>query len=69
MPTARECLCCREVEKVVKRIDTSDSEVTCITEHEGFYPVCLNIWVLQTAYFEYRQSYGTGDISSISVPE
>ena len=33
---------------MVNRIDTSDSEVTCITE---------------------QQSYGTGDISSISVPE
>ena len=68
MPTARECLCCQEVEKVVYRIDPSDSAVTCNTEY-GFYPVCLNIWVLQTAYFEYRQSYGTSDLSSISVPE
>ena len=31
----------------------------CITEHEGFSAVCLNRWVLQTAYyFQYRQQYG-----------
>ena len=30
----------------------------CITEHEGFDAVCLNRWVLQTAYFQYRQQYG-----------
>ena len=30
--------------------------------HDGFDPVCLNIWILQTAYFNYRHHYGTRDI-------
>jgi len=33
---------------VASRISTSDSEHACIAEHEGFHPVSLNIWVLQT---------------------
>ena len=46
------CSRMREVERVVNRITTSYSEVVCVTENEGFYPVCLNVWVLQTAYLE-----------------
>jgi len=30
----------------------------CITKHEGFDAVCLNLWVLQTACFQYFQLYG-----------
>jgi len=46
-------------ERVVSRINTSHSEPACITEHESFHPVALNIfWVLQTAHFKYRQTYG-----------
>ena len=30
----------------------------CITEHEGFHPLCLNQWVLQAAAYETRQQYG-----------
>ena len=36
----------------------SGSEVNCIIDHEGFESVCLNVWVLQTAYFAYRYHYG-----------
>ena len=35
-----------------------DSSIQCITEHPGFSSVCLNIWVLQTAYYQYQQHYG-----------
>jgi len=35
-----------------------ESEVKCITDHEGFQPVCLNLGVLQPAYFTYQQHYG-----------
>ena len=38
------------------------AQISCITEHEGFEPVCLNIWVLKAGYFSYRQHYGTHDI-------
>lgn len=74
MPTGRECVCCTEIQRVVDRMNstaTSDMEsaCNCITEHEDFHPVCLNVWVLQTAYFEYRQTDGTGETSSFEVHE
>ena len=59
MPSNAECLCCREIDKVVNKLEESEGTVSCITEHEGFEPVCLNVWVLQAAYFQYRQHYGT----------
>ena len=58
MPTAVECVCFTEIEEILNRKDQSQ----CITQHEGFEPVCLDVWVLQTAYFSYRQAYGTRDI-------
>jgi len=30
----------------------------CITESGGFEAVCLNKWVLQIDYYQYRQQYG-----------
>ena len=58
MPSCRECLCCCEVDSVVQKIQENGIAISCITEHEGFEPVCLNLWVLQAAYFTYRQRYG-----------
>ena len=26
----------------------------CITKHPGFQAVCLNRWVLQTAWYQYK---------------
>jgi len=31
---------------------------SCITTHPGFQSVCLDTFVLQTAYLQYRQQYG-----------
>ena len=42
-----------------------DIAVSCITDHEGFHGVCLNVWVLQTAYFNYRQRYGVAEEKAI----
>lgn len=61
MPTNTECLCCREVDAVDSKIQESSSDIECITDHEGFGSVCLDVWVLQTAYFNYRQQYGEAD--------
>ena len=60
MPTARECVCCCEIDQVnEKKQETwSGSEVACIVDHESFESVCLNVWVLQAAYFAYRYHYG-----------
>ena len=54
MPTNHECVCCCEIDTVYNE---SENDISCITDHEGFESVCLNVWVLQTAYFNYRQRY------------
>ena len=61
MPTVVECLCCTEIEQMIDMLQQFDPDLTCITGHEGFEAVCLNVWVLQAAYFSYRQQYGTHD--------
>ena len=33
-----ECVCCREVDEVVRKIEENDTEVDCITSHEGCVP-------------------------------
>ena len=57
MPTSVECICRHELPQVHDLID--DASAVCITKHPGFNSVCLNIWVLQAAYYIYRQHYGT----------
>ena len=61
MPTSRECICCCEVERVVLKKEENSSEISCITDHEGFESVCLNVWVLQAAYFSYSYHYGDAE--------
>ena len=65
MDTSRECICCREVDKIIEKMQENDTdlEIECITDHEGFEAVCLNRWVLQAAYFAYREQYGNDDRS------
>ena len=55
MPTVEESICCKEIPKVIEKI--AEDPLNCITLHEYFNPVCLNIGVLQTAYYQYRQEY------------
>ena len=56
MPTREECICCCSISEVVAKMEETGG--SCITESEGFDAVCLNQWVLQTAYYQYRQQYG-----------
>lgn len=59
MPTAVECVCCCEIEEVdAVQQQLDESTTSCITLHPGFASVCLDLWVLQTAYHSYRQQYG-----------
>ena len=52
-------LCCREILVIDnKLLETSGGNPCCITEHEGFQPVCLDVWVLQTAEFQTQQEFG-----------
>lgn len=55
MPTVQECVCCDEIEQVKKE---RGDEYPCIIGHPGFETVCLDKYVLKTAYLAYRQEYG-----------
>lgn len=57
MPSEEECLCCHEVQEVDERRAEQEA-ICCITQHDGFRPVCLNVHVLRVAYFQYRQQFG-----------
>lgn len=58
-----ECVCCAEIDCVVaKNNEAVEAEglaepPICITQHPGFHAVCLNHWVLQTAWYQYKQQY------------
>ncbi|XP_068739362.1 P2X purinoceptor 7-like [Montipora capricornis] len=58
-----ECICCSEIDCVVaKNNEAVEAEglgelPVCITQHPGFSAVCLNRWVLQTAWYQYKQQY------------
>ena len=56
MSTKKECVCCCSIGEVVAKIE--EIGAVCITECDGFDAVCLNLWVLQTAHYQYRQQYG-----------
>ena len=43
--------------------------MTCITEHEGFDAVCLNVWVLQAGFFSYHYHYSTRDVGDTPTHE
>ncbi len=59
MPTSLECVCCKEINKVVAKMgETEDEPASCITRHPEFEGMCLNVWVLQAAYYQYRQEHG-----------
>ena len=59
MPTARESICCREISAIDNKLQkSSGGNLCCITEHEGFQPVCLDVWVLQMAGFQTEQEFG-----------
>ena len=44
--------------KITEMVNKISSEgVECIIRHPGFQSVCLSPWVLETAYYGYRQHY------------
>ena len=59
---AAECVCCSQIDAIAQKLDESEADINCITEHEGFELVCLNVWELQAGFFSYRQRYGMCDI-------
>ncbi|KXJ11944.1 P2X purinoceptor 7 [Exaiptasia diaphana] len=65
-----ECLCCHEIPQIMeKNRQVAEEEnltepLKCITDNPGFKAVCLNRWVLETAWFQYSQQYG-----AVNTPE
>lgn len=57
METVPECACCRELEAVARVMEDQGVE-TCIIDHPGFQSVCLDEWVLNVAYYAFRQQHG-----------
>ena len=58
MATSLESVCCKEAERVGDVMtELENGIINCITLHPGFEPVCLNILVLTTVYYQYRQQY------------
>ena len=60
MPSVAECICCKEIDEVWLKVESQmpENSFNCITEHPGFQSTCLDVWVLETAYYAYRQQYG-----------
>ena len=58
-----ECKCCQEIDAVMAtnheavEVEQLEGPPECITQHPGFHAVCINIWVLQTAWLQYKQQY------------
>ena len=58
-----ECLCCHEIQQVANKNEEVFEHVkpsvpyNGITDKPGFHTICLDRWVLQAAWFQYRQQY------------
>ena len=56
------CRCCQERDIIVNKKeefeDESGHNFTSIAQHPRFASVCLVRYVLDTAYFQYRQEHG-----------
>ena len=58
MPTTRESICCKKISVIDNKLqESSVGNPCCITEHEGFQPVCRDVWVLQTVGFQTQQEF------------
>ena len=62
METSQECKCCRDTVFVTLiKNEVLVPAVQCLTEHPDFIPACLNITILKTAYYSYRQRYSQAE--------
>ena len=65
MQREEENICCQEVNVVFQKnleavqIENPTEPPQCIVQHPDFQAVCLNYWVLQAAWLQYRKKYGT----------
>jgi hypothetical protein len=62
MDDRNERRCCRSIGEIEGKLgeaqNVDNSQPKCITEHPGFGTVCLDVWVLQTAWMQYVNQYG-----------
>ncbi|XP_071060469.1 P2X purinoceptor 7-like isoform X2 [Pseudochaenichthys georgianus] len=60
MTSAVKSMCCREVDPFWALVEnlTPRLDITCLTLHPGFEACCLNPFVLQIAYMNFRQEHG-----------
>ena len=63
MPKAHECICCQEIPEDSQKLEEIDEwgqwndRSSCITDTDALRAVCLNKWVLQTAFYQYSAQY------------
>ena len=60
MPTTHESVCCTEIGQLWQKVEEQGpkTQISCITEHPRFQSIYLDFWVLETAYYAYRQQEG-----------
>lgn len=65
MPSIKESVCCQEthIQNKIIEFNEDGGDISCITQHPGFQPVCLDRYVLETAYYQYRQQYDELELS------
>ena len=61
-----ECNCCKESDSARMQSLLEEAEVNCIVEHPGFESVCLNPWVLETAFNAFKQYHRSEAMSDKS---
>ena len=56
IPTKKECLCCLSVTEIDRK--RNEKGVRCITLSLGFQANRLDIDVLETSFYEYKETHG-----------
>ena len=63
MSKAHECICCQEIPEDSQKLEEIDEwgqgndRSSCITDTDALRAICLNKWVLQTAFYQYSAQY------------
>ena len=56
---ARRLTQCHKKKLETVNVEHLEEPPNCIVDHPGFQAVCLNYWVLQAAWLQYKQQYGS----------
>ncbi|XP_055359525.1 P2X purinoceptor 7 isoform X1 [Betta splendens] len=66
MPTEAENCCCQEIAQVQRRLNQLPNPPSCMVDHPGLEPVCLNVYSLQKEFHIYRADYGRLPVRGIN---